>query len=80
VLDPEYIQTLKIVSRVKHRILANYLAPWGSILGSSHKALGYIDCFAGGGIYKDETGTFLQGSPAIALQLAKSYVLAGIWR
>lgn len=64
---------LKQVSRVKHRILANYLVPWTNILGSSYRALGYVDCFAGGGMYQDEEGRLLPGSPLIALELAKGY-------
>lgn len=65
---------LKLVSRVKHRILAKYLAPWSKILGSVHPTLAYVDCFAGAGGFLDELGQPLPGSPVIALQLAKDDV------
>ena len=68
------IPYLKRVSRVKHAILRNYLDPWAAILGSAHTRLAYVDCFAGGGVYVDEQGNQLPGSPAIALHLAKEYV------
>jgi three-Cys-motif partner protein len=71
--DSQELQTLKIVSRVKHRILKDYLVRWSRILGSSHLRLGYVDCFAGGGLFKDETGKLLPGSPIVALQLAKEF-------
>jgi len=64
---------LKKVSRVKHVILENYLQPWSWILGSAHRRLGYFDCFAGGGLYTDETGNQLPGSPLIALRWATRY-------
>lgn len=65
---------LKHVSRLKHRILERYLAPWAVILGSSFSTLRYVDCFAGGGEYVDEAGDLLPGSPLMALRLAVDYV------
>ena len=65
---------LKQVSRLKHRILAHYLAPWAAILGSAHPRLRYVDCFAGGGRYVDEHGVPLDGSPVIALRTAQAYL------
>ena len=65
---------LKQVSRLKHRILAHYLAPWAAILGSAHPRLRYVDCFAGGGRYVDERGEPLDGSPVIALRTAQQYL------
>jgi three-Cys-motif partner protein len=72
----EELPYLKQVSRVKHTILKNYLPAWAIILGSAHKHLAYVDCFAGGGIYADEKGEPLPGSPLIALRLAKGYTQA----
>ncbi len=69
----EELPYLKKVSRVKHEILEKYLVPWSWILGSAHKRLGYFDCFAGGGLYTDETGNQLPGSPLIALRWAIRY-------
>lgn len=62
---------LKLVSRVKHRILAKYLVPWAKILGAYHSSLAYVDFFAGTGGYVDEEGVPLEGSPVVALKLAK---------
>lgn len=69
--DPPY---LKQISRIKHQILREYLAPWARILGSRHPRLRYIDCFAGGDAYADEHGQLLPGSPLIALRVAESFV------
>ncbi len=68
---------LKQVSRVKHEILKNYLAPWAKILGSANERLAYVDCFAGRGVYADENGQLLPGSPVIALRVAKELVQKG---
>ncbi len=65
---------LKQVSRIKHRILKDYLVPWAIILGSAHQRLGYVDCFAGGGSYADEQGNPLPGSPQIAVDVARQHV------
>ncbi len=65
---------LKQISRIKHRILRDYLGPWATILGSAHPRLGYVDCFAGGGTYVDEEGRLLPGSPQIALRVARQHV------
>ncbi len=73
---------LKFVSRAKHRILSSYLRPWSEILGGASRRIGvpdrvaYVDCFAGGGIYSDEDGNPLPGSPLIALKQALDYVAA----
>lgn len=69
--DPEY---LKLVSRIKHNILERYLAPWAVILGRYHHRLGYFDCFAGSGSFRDEMRQPLPGSPIRALRIAKEYV------
>jgi three-Cys-motif partner protein len=55
---------------VKHRILDNYLKTWISIRGSTVKELGYIDGFAGRGIYED--GSY--GSPIIAMNAAQEKI------
>src|SRR5512136_2924658 len=73
-VDVSNLPYLKQVSRVKHRILRSYLDPWATILASAHRRLGYIDCFAGRGLYHDEHGAVLPGSPVVALRLAKDYV------
>ncbi|MHB1134583.1 MAG: three-Cys-motif partner protein TcmP [Chloroflexota bacterium] len=67
---------LKQISRIKHQVLQDYLLPWTRILGSANPRLAYFDCFAGGGLYKGENSDQLPGSPLIALQTAKKYVLA----
>lgn len=74
-IDSQDLQYLKQVSRMKHRILRNYLEPWATILGGANERLGYFDCFAGGGAYVDEQGELLPGSPLIALRLAKEYCI-----
>lgn len=53
-------------TKVKHEILSKYLGGWIRILGRRHKVC-YFDCFAGRGVYEDET---MFGSPLIALDTA----------
>lgn len=55
---------------VKHRILDGYLRTWISIRGSTSEKLGYIDGFAGRGIYVDES----DGSPIIAMKAAQHLI------
>lgn len=62
---------LKAVSRAKHRILEKYFPAWARILGSRHKILAYVDCFAGSGQYADGE----EGSPLLILKEARK--LAG---
>src|SRR5579859_4049197 len=68
----EDLKHLKEVSRVKHHILEKYLPPWAVILGSSHKKLCYMDCFAGPGRY-ESGGVPVDGSPLIAVRAASSF-------
>jgi len=58
-------------TEAKHRILEGYLKAWLPILGSSTYRLIYLDGFAGPGEY--EGGE--DGSPIIALKMAKDHVL-----
>ena len=58
---------LKEVSKAKHHILRKYFPPWAKILGSTHKQLFYVDCFAGEGKY--EGGE--PGSPLIIFRKAR---------
>ncbi len=67
---------LKQVSKIKHRILEGYLPPWALILGYGGAPLGYVDCFAGPGRYKDRDGKEVDGSPLIAVSAAKRFCAA----
>lgn len=69
----ESLEHIKQVSRIKHEILAKYLAPWEVILGSRHNRLCYIDCYAGPGVY-EHGGQEVEGSPLIAVKAAQSYL------
>ena len=55
----------------KHRILGGYLKAWFPILGSSNRKIIYLDGFAGPGEYEG----FEDGSPIIALKIAKDHAL-----
>ncbi|MGD0805687.1 MAG: three-Cys-motif partner protein TcmP [Candidatus Bathyarchaeia archaeon] len=55
---------------VKHQILDGYLHTWISILGGSNLELGYIDGFAGRGVYQD--GSI--GSPIIAMDTGQNQI------
>ena len=57
--------TLKEVSKAKHRILERYFPIWATILGSYHH-LFYVDCFAGEGVYSHNE----PGSPIITFRIA----------
>jgi three-Cys-motif partner protein len=62
----EQLSRLKEVSKAKHQILEKYFPSWATILGSRHRHLYYVDCFAGEGKYiGDELG-----SPLIIFQKA----------
>ena len=71
--EPSDIQHLKEVSRIKHRILQNYLPAWSAILGSQNAKLCYFDCYAGPGIYELK-GELVEGSPIIGVQAAKHFL------
>jgi len=58
---------LKEVSKAKHHILQQYFPPWAKILGSTHRNLFYVDCFAGEGKYEGNE----PGSPLIILKKAR---------
>ncbi|RKX66573.1 MAG: hypothetical protein DRP41_01745 [Thermodesulfobacteriota bacterium] len=49
----------------KHIILENYLSAWIKVLKNKFEKIFYVDCFAGKGIYEDET----HGSPLIAYEI-----------
>jgi len=67
---------LKQVSKIKHRILEKYLPPWALILGFGGAPLGYVDCFAGPGRYRDRDGNEVDGSPVIAVRAAEKFCAA----
>ena len=58
-------------TQTKHEILRRYLGAWFTILGSRFSRIVYIDGFCGPGRYKGGE----DGSPIIALQVAKSQPL-----
>ena len=70
----EGLTHIKSVSRVKHRILHNYLPTWARILGSANRRLCYFDCYAGPGRYESD-GEPVDGSPMIAVRAAKRFLL-----
>jgi three-Cys-motif partner protein len=72
-VDKEDLQHLKQVSRIKHKILEGYLPVWAAILGSRHRLLTYVDCFAGPGKY-ESGGEEVLGSPAIAVSTGKDFL------
>jgi len=51
----------------KHAILRKYLPVWMQILASNNRTIGYVDCYAGPGVYPDGS----DGSPLIALDIAE---------
>jgi three-Cys-motif partner protein len=57
----------------KHLLLERYLDRWFPILGRHHRAINYIDGFAGPGEYQDGEA----GSPQIAIEAAKAHVERG---
>ncbi len=65
---------LNQVSRIKHQILRGYLGAWSGILGNDFSRLAYWDCFAGDGLYVDENGVQLPGSPQLAVKTAVDFV------
>jgi len=66
-------QHLKVTSRIKHVILQKYLPAWSNILGSANSTLGYVDCYAGPGVY-EHGGVKSDGSPVIAVKAADRYL------
>lgn len=62
-------------TRLKHKILREYLVPWATILGRNGQPIWYIDGFAGEGTYSDEE---MAGSPIIALSIARELREKGI--
>lgn len=63
-------------TKIKHRILRDYLSAWSKIFGNRNwcKDIYYIDCCSGRGKY-DEQGKkdSVDGSPIIALEIAKIF-------
>ncbi|MBI3583207.1 MAG: three-Cys-motif partner protein TcmP [Nitrospinae bacterium] len=66
-MSTEYIEKLRLNSRIKHLILNDYLPVWESILGRWHRRLNYFDCYAGPGKYLWK-GNLVDGSPIIAIK------------
>ena len=67
----EVIWELEPHTKAKHEILRNYLGAWFPILASGHSKVVYVDGFAGPGEYTRGE----DGSPIIALKVAKDHVL-----
>ncbi len=70
----EELHYLKHVSRIKLKIFRGYFGAWSAILGKAFSELAYYDCFAGEGLFKDELGQRIDGSPSHALQIASEWV------
>ena len=51
-------------TKVKHKILSEYLKTWINVLSGKWQKVCYFDCFAGRGKYEDGN----DGSPIIALK------------
>jgi three-Cys-motif partner protein len=59
---------------IKHLILADYLKPWATKVGSTASKIFVVDAFAGAGTYIDpDTGESSDGSPVIAARRALVY-------
>ena len=66
--DRKHFEDYREQTKVKHEILAAYLDPYFTIVGSANPSLLYIDGFAGPGAYKKaDTGEVFDGSPLRAL-------------
>ena len=60
-------------TKIKHTLLTKYLDVWMRILGRYHQIM-YWDCFAGRGeLVKETHETAREGSPLLALELARKY-------
>ncbi len=70
--DQEHFKQYREQTRLKHRILRNYLAAYFTILKEGNQNLVYIDGFAGSGEYVGEDGVSHPGSPLLALELFAS--------
>jgi len=62
-------------TEAKHEILRYYLNAWFPILATTHNRLLYVDGFAGPGEYYKKDGSLTDGSPIIALKVAKDHLL-----
>ena len=72
--EKDFFKSRREWSRLKHRILAYYLEPWATKLGSRHASIFVVDAFAGAGSYGDPlTGTTVDGSPVIEVTRAEAY-------
>lgn len=72
----EVIWELEPHTRAKHEILKYYLGAWFPILASIHSRVLYVDGFAGPGEYKGGE----EGSPVIAINVAKDHMLRSRFR
>lgn len=57
-------------TKVKHQILEKYMRTWIQKLSSTNEKMGYIDCFAGKGIYNNGE----PGSPIIVMKTAQEKI------
>jgi three-Cys-motif partner protein len=72
--EKDFFKSRRQWSQLKHRILAYYLEPWATKLGSRHTAIFVVDAFAGAGSYGDPlTGNTVDGSPVIEVNRAQAY-------
>lgn len=71
-MPEDHFKTYREHTEIKHSILKDYLGAWVPILGSFNKKIAYIDGFCGPGSYEDKGKTY-DGSPVIALKLAKDF-------
>lgn len=58
---------------LKHAVLERYLGAFASMLGNYRSTVGFLDGYAGSGVYQGKAnGSEVAGSPKIALKIAQS--------
>jgi three-Cys-motif partner protein len=67
--DREHFKSYRLQTRIKHRILTDYLPAYFHILKGANDRVGYIDAFAGRGSYDEPGGKTEYGSPVRMLSL-----------
>ncbi|TET39643.1 MAG: three-Cys-motif partner protein TcmP, partial [Dehalococcoidia bacterium] len=60
-------------TEAKHKILRYYLSAWFPILATTQNRLLYVDGFAGPGEFYKKDGSLVDGSPIIALKVARDH-------
>jgi len=71
-MSDDHFKAYREHTSVKHAILKDYLNAWVPILSSWNNRICYIDGFCGPGSYED-CGSVYDGSPIIALRVAKEF-------